>query len=140
VAASDAEGIVTVSDLGDLDRNTILADIGGITVPARALDAVARELGITRVDFLKMNIEGAEQLAIQGMSWLIERTEHVCIACHDFVADMPEFDETAMLISSDRMRTKELVRHFLVEHGFRVSTNPGAADPWARDYLYGGRT
>jgi hypothetical protein len=140
VAASNVEGTVTISDLGYLDRNTILADIGGITVPARPLDAVARDLGITRVDFLKMNIEGAEQLAIQGMTWLIERTEHVCIACHDFVADMPEFDETATLISSDRMRTKELVKQFLIEHGFRVSTNPGATDPWTRDYLYGRRT
>lgn len=139
VAVSNVEGTLTISDVGDLDRNTIVADVGGITVPARPLDAVARDLGITRVDFLKMNIEGAEQLAIQGMPWLIERTEHVCIACHDFIADMAEFDETATLISSDRMRTKEIVRQFLVEHGFRVSTNPGAADPWTRDYLYGRR-
>jgi hypothetical protein len=36
------------------------------------------------------------------------------------------------------MRTKKLVRQFLIEHGFRVSTN-GRADPWTRDYLYGRR-
>jgi len=139
VAASNVEGMVTISDFGDLDRNTIVADIGGITVPARPLDAVARDLGITRVDFLKMNIEGAEQLALQGMPWLIERTKHVSIACHDSIADMPEFDETTTLISSDRMRTKELVQQFLIEHGFRVSTNPDGAKPWTRDYLYGRR-
>ena len=86
-----------------------------------------------------MNIEGAEQLAIKGMSWLIERTQHVAIACHDFIADMPDFDETATLISSDRMRTKQVVREFLIEHGFRVTSNTSAAEPWTRDYLYGHR-
>jgi FkbM family methyltransferase len=143
-AASDVEGPVTISDLGadDQDRNTIVGDVGGISVRGRPLDAVARGVGVTHLDFLKMNIEGAEQLAIQGMSWLIARTEHVCIACHDAVAELPELDPryaTAGPISSDRMRTKDLVRQFLTEHGFRVIMNEDAADPWARDYLYGRR-
>lgn len=60
------------------------------------------------MNFLKMNIEGAEQLAIKGMLWLIERTQHVAIACHDFIADMPDFDETgrsSVLIVCERSRS-----------------------------------
>ena len=75
-----------------------------------------------------MNIEGAERLAIRGLEGIIERTRHVCIGCHDFLADDG---------GSEQMRTKELVREFLVEHGFRVTTRDDAADPWTRDYVYG---
>ena len=84
VAASSGEGELVVSDLPEPDRNTVLAVNDGIRVPALSLDAVARDLGITHVDLIKMNIEGAEQLAIQGMTWLAERTQHVSIACHDY--------------------------------------------------------
>jgi hypothetical protein len=78
-----------------------------------------------------MNIEGAERLAIRGVGALLANTRHVCISCHDFLADDG---------GSEKLRTKAFVHEFLVEHGFEVSTRDDAPDPWTRDYLYGVNT
>ena len=129
VAAADADGEVTISDLQHYLQNTVVGTDGdGFLVRARRLDDVARELGITDVDLLKMNIEGAERLAIRGLEGIIGSVRHVCIGCHDFLADEGGPAE---------MRTKELVREFLVEHGFHVMSRDDAPEPWTRDYLYG---
>jgi len=128
LAASASEGELMITDFAEHDRNTVLDCSEGIRVPARPLDDIAKDLGIARVDLVKMNIEGAEQLAIQGMEWLIERTRHICVSCHDFIADDG---------GSENMRTKAVVQEFLLDHGFRVTTRPGAREPWTRDYLYG---
>jgi FkbM family methyltransferase len=128
VAASDADGTVLVSDLEHHLQNTMLGPTdGGVEVAARRVDSIAAELGITRLDMLKMNIEGAERLALQGMGALVENTRHVCISCHDFLADDGGPEE---------LRTKAFVRDFLVEHGFEVTTRDDAPDPWTRDYVY----
>lgn len=129
VAASDADGEVRISDSEHYLQN-VLVETGGIAVPARRIDSIARELAVTRIDLLKMNIEGAERLAIGGLGGIIAGTRHVCIGCHDFLADAG---------GSEQLRTKQLVRDFLVKHGFRVTSRDDAPDPWTRDYLYGRR-
>jgi FkbM family methyltransferase len=131
-AASDSDGDVVISDLDHYLQNTIVAGDGaGITVRARRLDTLASELGVTTIDLLKMNIEGAERLAMSGLEDLIGDVKHVCISCHDFLADEG---------GSEQLRTKALVREFLLGHGFDVSTRDDAPDPWTRDYLYGVNT
>ena len=97
----------------------------------RRLDGIAAELGVERVDLLKLNIEGAERDALAGMPDLIERTRHVCISCHDFLADRG---------GSDELRTKAFVRQFLLERGFTLTNRDNAPDPWTRDYVYGVNT
>jgi FkbM family methyltransferase len=131
-AAAAADGRLRISDLEHYLHNTVLeTETGGIEVQARRVDTIARELGITSIDLLKMNIEGAERLAIEGLAGIIGSTRHVCIGCHDFLADGG---------GSEQMRTKALVREFLVEHGFRVTSRDDAPDPWTRDYIYGVNT
>jgi FkbM family methyltransferase len=130
VAAADVDGELAISDDQHL-RNSVLVHDGGIAVPARRLDSLARDLGIENVDLLKMNIEGAERLALDGLGGLVARVRHVCISCHDFLAD-----ETG----SEELRTKALVRDFLLGHGFEVTMRDGAPEPWTRDYVYGAAT
>ena len=128
VAVSDNDGGVVISDLEHHLHNTMLETNGdGIEVPARRIATIAAELGITRIDLLKMNIEGAERLAIQGMGTLLANTRHVCISCHDFLADEDGPEE---------LRTKGFVREFLQQRGFQVTTRDDAPDPWTRDYVY----
>jgi FkbM family methyltransferase len=128
VAISDREQTVRISDLDHHLLNTVLGtNSGSIEVPARRIDSVASELGIDRIDLLKMNIEGAERLALEGTGTLLEATHHVCISCHDFLADDG---------ASEELRTKDFVRGFLAEHGFVVTTRDDAPDPWTRDYVY----
>jgi FkbM family methyltransferase len=125
VAATDGDGTTSISDSDQYLLNTLVGGAGdGIDVNARRLDTLAPELGVTRIDLLKMNIEGAERLAIRGLEGVIGSTRHVCISCHDF-------------LGGEEMRTKEDVRRFLVEHGFDVRSREDAPEPWTRDYLYG---
>jgi FkbM family methyltransferase len=132
VAAADEDGEATISDLDHYLQNTVVGAGGdGIRVRARRLDELARELGIASVDLLKMNIEGAERLAIRGLDGIVASVRHVCIGCHDFLADGGGPEE---------MRTKELVRAYLEGHGFTVTSRDDAPDPWTRDYLYGVNT
>jgi hypothetical protein len=62
------------------------------------------------------------------MGGLLAATRHVCISCHDFLADGGGPDE---------LRTKSFVIQFLTEHGFEIRTREDAAEPWTRDYVYG---
>ena len=131
VAASDVDGEATISDSEHYLQNRIVgAERGGVAVPARRIDGIARDLGIGRIDLLKMNIEGGERFAIEGLRGIIDGTRNVCIGCHDFLADDGGPDE---------LRTKALVRDFLAAHGFAVMTRDDAPDPWTRDYVYGER-
>ncbi|MGD9793343.1 MAG: FkbM family methyltransferase [Acidimicrobiia bacterium] len=133
IAAADAEGELIITDVTDHVTNSVMSNdaTDGARVKARRLDAVAEELGVDHIDFLKVNIEGAEVLALPGMGSLIDRTANVCISCHDFLADQG---------GSDAMRTKAFVRGFLTDHGFAVISRDDSPKPWIRDYLYGARS
>jgi FkbM family methyltransferase len=96
--------------------------VAGIT-----LDELCRRNGLARIDFLKMNIEGAERLAVRGMTATLAMTRHVCIACHDFRADAGE---------GELYRTRALVGDFLERHGWTVVAREGDPRPWARDHVH----
>jgi FkbM family methyltransferase len=132
LAITDQPGEITISDTEKHIANTVMGGGGdGLRVPAETLDGFVEKHGIARIDFLKMNIEGAERLAIRGMQRSIGITQNVCICCHDFLADRG---------GAEDMRTKELVQRFLVEHGFDiVDRAPEDRRPWSRDYVYGRR-
>jgi FkbM family methyltransferase len=132
IAAADHDGVLLITDVADHLTNSVIGTgvQGSTGVKARRLDAVTAELGLDHIDLLKMNIEGAEVLALPGLGDLIARTNHVCISCHDFLADESGRDD---------MRTRSFVERYLVNHGFSVSSRQDASKPWARDYLYGTR-
>lgn len=109
----------TIDDSDDYLSNR-LGNTGGIPVPATTIDAIRRQLGLGRVNFLKMNIEGAERLAIRGMKETIEETETLCICCHDFLAK-ENGDESC--------RTKSVVRDFLQGGGLKVVERSEAGCP-----------
>ena len=111
VAASDADGAAAITDRAHHARNAILVpDANGIAVQTRRIDTIAHDLGITRIDLLKMNIEGGERTAIRGVGSLLASTRNVCISCHDFLADDGDGEE---------LRMKAVVRDFLTNHGFQ---------------------
>ncbi len=81
-------------------------------------DDLSAAQGIGRIDFLKMNIEGAERGALPGCRAALERTRYVCVAAHDFRAARGE---------GEHFRTLELVERFLEESGFELTRR--ARDP-----------
>jgi FkbM family methyltransferase len=74
-------------------------------------DDLAAEHGIERIDFLKMNIEGAERHALPGCADALRRVCFVCIAAHDFRAARGEGEE---------FRTLDFVKEFVAAAGFRI--------------------
>jgi FkbM family methyltransferase len=50
----------------NVSRYTILSDIGAVSAPAVCLDSYVDRCGFTRLDFVKIDIEGADPAAIAG--------------------------------------------------------------------------
>ena len=100
----------------------------GFRVSARTIDSIADELGLAQIHFLKMNIEGAERLAIRGMVETLPRTQTLCMCCHDFLAD---------ICGDDVVRTRTVVTDFLRQHGVWVNeeTKPRAL-PYVREQVW----
>ncbi len=126
-AVADQEGEVQFSDSPEHEANSIIGLVSGIRVACTTLDYIFRSQELSGVDFLKMNIEGAERLALSGMGEMLRKTKNVCIACHDFLADEGGPDE---------LRTKADVIAFLKHNGFVVSLRESEGD-FLRNYVYG---
>lgn len=101
----------------------------GFSVPAVTLDELIESKQVRKIDFLKMNIEGAERHAIQGMGRTIQCTKTVCICCHDFLAESTH-DES--------LRTRNLVAQFLQASGLEVIHKPeqGELPAYVRDQVW----
>lgn len=133
-AVGATPGSVAISDRDSWVSNTVFEQrpsSGHRDVRRRRLDAFAAEYDLGEIDFLKMNIEGAEDRAIRGMTGILPRVRHLCIACHDFLADRT---------GNEDFRTRAAVTDFLTSHGFRVVEGVGDDErPWLDDYVYASR-
>jgi FkbM family methyltransferase len=130
-AITATDGAVSITDSEHHTSNCTLEVKSGISVLGLTLDTLVRIFRLPRVDFLRMNIEGAEGPALSGMMDMIRRTRYVCIACHDFRADAGD---------SDQMRTKAEVLSFLKRNDFDITTRSSDPRPWVRDCVYGRNT
>ena len=85
VAVSDSEGEVVLSQLtpGSQSNALVTDKQHGLSVPATTLDSLLDSLGVDEVDYVKMNIEGAEIPALKGFSTGPTRVRNWCISCHD---------------------------------------------------------
>jgi FkbM family methyltransferase len=125
--AAPSCSLITVEDSSDyLGNRTGVAD--GISVVAATVDVIYRQLGLSKIHFLKMNIEGAERFAIQGMAETLRHTEVLCICCHDFLVETTQ-DES--------LKTKSAVMNFMQHSGFKilVRKDPGLPD-YVRDQVW----
>lgn len=130
VAVDEREGFATIED-GDAHLANSIRGKSGARVRATSLDILFQDLALDRVDLLKMNIEGAEKMAVRGLNEHVAKVRHVAISCHDFIA--PE-DEHSFF------RTKVAVTADLRDRGFDVAGRDAVeGEPWVGDYVYGTR-
>jgi len=101
------------------------AEVQGLT-----LDEICDQYGVPAIDLLKMNIEGAEKIAISGMTRALAVTKHVCIACHDFRADRGH---------GEWFRSLDIVRPALEQAGFRLEMRDSDPRDYVRNHVYGSR-
>jgi len=129
-AVGNSDAPVTISNLplGRSDENRL--DAAGVSVPGITITDLVSKFNLDRIDFMTMNIEGAEVAALEGARDVLPIVQNAAISCHDFVAD-----ETG----DGSYRTKEKVHALLVEAGFNVIRRPADSRRWAVDFLYASR-
>lgn len=126
LAIADVGGTVMIDDGESHVGNSIIREASGFAVRSVTFGQLLADLGIDHVDYLKMNIEGAERLAMRGVPNGLERVTSLCISCHDFRADIGE---------GEGFRTKAEVAQVLRRSGFTIIPREDASDPWIRDQL-----
>jgi len=134
LALMEKAGIVRVAESGSSwMENTVGSGGGavGISVRASTFDEVCRSQRLTEIAFLKMNIEGAERQALLGMGPTLCHVKQICVACHDFRADMGH---------GEHFRTRLFVEEFLIRHGFKLRSRPNDPRNYVRDHVFGLRT
>lgn len=119
-AITDRAGPVAIESTAGWQANRIAPRPleGSAGVPGITLDEFIARENLERIDFLKMNIEGAEALAVRGMERTFRMTRALCISCHDFLADGG---------GDESFRTKTAVQDAVRRAGFRVV--PRDTDP-----------
>jgi FkbM family methyltransferase len=124
LAVSDRSETIYISDLDNDEENTVSKIQGAehsIATMAVTIDEFIVSQKIHRVGLLKMNIEGAEQLAILGLDKCIDRVDHVAIACHDFRG----------------FYTREPVIAYLRTRGFDIVDRTEDPRLYVRDHVHG---
>lgn len=88
------------------------------------LQEFLQKRGIKQVNYLKMNIEGAEHHALRGLGSFINKVDHFVIACHDFVdvEEMKTFNNVINLLTENELNPKP--------HSISVN------EPWSSYYVY----
>lgn len=132
VAVMDKHGEISMVESDDWRANAVAADAtsGSVRVAATTIDRICSELAIERIDFLKMNIEGAERYALPGMESMLGSTKAVCIACHDFLADRG---------GEEQYRTMRFVEKFLADRGFTTESYPDDPRDFVRCHVFATR-
>ena len=128
IALSDKYGEVEIGDSDNSLANTILPSKTKKTyqVKGYTFDEMIRNNGLQRIDLVKMNVEGAEQLIIKGMAEYLPIVKNIAISCHDFLYERG---------GSEFFKTREIVVEFLKRNNFIVAvqkTNVKMVD----DYIY----
>jgi FkbM family methyltransferase len=112
------------------NRILLRGETTALPVPGVTLDSLCARFGIDEIDLLKMNIEGAERLAIPGMRASVGKTRTICIAAHSFRTERGDgafFDSRPAVVD------------FLSSSGFRLSTRADDPRPFVRDHIHGVR-
>jgi FkbM family methyltransferase len=132
LAVTDRRGTVRIAAGPEAshEANSLTASLESFEVPSDSLDSIYFGHGLEQVDLLKIDIEGAEALAISGMSEALRRSRHVAISCHDFLLEHG---------ASANMATFEVVNSAIELAGFVVERRPDDDKPWNRYYVYGSR-
>jgi len=134
MAAMDRRGQLHVETLPVWESNYVHSGPptpGSREVEAWPFDEIVSRERIDRIDFLKMNIEGAERFALRGMPETLRRLPYACIAAHDFRAARGEGDE---------FRTHDFVVETLTSAGFQLKIRSDDPRYYVKEHIHAWRS
>lgn len=88
IALSNGKEIMELSTSGDgagVGTHSLIGSGGGIKVPTDSLDDILTENDIPKPDVMKMDIEGAEVMALEGMEDSLSNIRYILIEIHENV-------------------------------------------------------
>jgi FkbM family methyltransferase len=129
IAISDQNGSILIDTTQENHISNSVFSKTGSAVDAFTMDHFLEQNQIDRVDLLKVNIEGAEQLLIKSFE-NIGRVKQVAISCHDFLYRRN---------GNINFKTKDLVSRFLKEHHFEIYSKTTGID-YVDDWIFGTNT
>ncbi len=83
----------------------------GFKVEAIDFDSFVDMYSISSIDFLKVNIEGAEQYLLSSKRHF-QKVKNLCISCHDFRENFHQHGKFYV--------TREKIKEFLLENGYQI--------------------
>jgi len=97
-----------------------------VQVKMERLDSVIESNSIHHIDYMKINIEGAELDALKSLGKHAKIVDNICVSCHDFIAPA--------------LRTYDTVMEWLNGNGFEIFNHSFTMiRPWENYYLFGKR-
>lgn len=124
-AISDKSGTLWMELSANYRIGRTNTDKRGVEVTSFSMDDFIKNHNITKIDFLKVNIEGAEYEMVDGMKNSIDIIDNIAVSCHDFL----KVREESIILK---------VKTFLTSNSFEVyqrATGDKVLDSW----LYGTR-
>lgn len=112
LAVSNSSRPVRISTHGTNYLVNNIFNESGEWVDAITMDDFILQNRIGHIDYMKVNIEGAEALMIQHFN-SVKRVKYIAIACHDFLGKQT---------GGKQFFTKQQVTDFLTEHGFSLTS------------------
>ncbi len=110
IAITDINQKVWIEETDEYQKDFINDHNKGLEIDGVTLDHFVQQQNIQHIDFIKVNIEGAELQMIEGMKETIKITKNIAISCHDFLFD-------------DNRQIKSKIIEFLEHNNFKVSGN-----------------
>ena len=89
-------------------------------------DDLIVSLQLKVINFVKMNIEGAESEALLGLKEFSDTVINWCISCHDFLGD--------------DYATFDFVYNWLEQNNYKVQHFPNSSEPYKNFYIYGAKS
>lgn len=121
IAISGRNGKIWMEEQDNYIINQINDQSKGVEIPSYTLDNFIKENEISKINFLKVNIEGAEYEMVDGMQESIEIIENLAISCHDFLS------------YCDDEKIKNKIVGFLLKNNFEIyskKTGNKVLDSW----------
>ncbi len=121
IAISGRNGKIWMEEQDNYLISQINDQSKGVEICSYTLDNFVKENEISKINFLKVNIEGAEYEMVDGMQESIKIIENLAISCHDFLSN------------SEDEKIKNKIVNFLLKNNFEIysrETGNKVLDSW----------
>ncbi len=131
LALSSNDHTVSFNHISDYGVDSFISETEHFSsqkLEAKKLTTFMKQNQIYAVDFIKMNIEGAEVKVLEGLKDEAFLIKNWCISCHDF-------------LGREGTNTHSFVKNWLIASGYEVSGYSGSVGKGADHlsfYLFGG--